>query len=114
VHLFHTQFDVFDSDEDVGGDLFEDGDDGENELVETNVESRQLGFVVTPQASCWLRVLLANVNFQTVCMCVRSTICLVHDLVKITNFVCSRISPCWCLLCAGRNYVGFKSRAIVS
>jgi hypothetical protein len=35
----------------VGGDLFEDGDDDdddENELVEMDVEVRQLGFVVTP------------------------------------------------------------------
>jgi hypothetical protein len=51
--------DMFDSDEDVGGDIFEDGDDDGNELVEVDVELRQLGFVVTPCASCWLRVFLS-------------------------------------------------------
>jgi hypothetical protein len=38
-------------DEDGGGDLFEDGDgddDEDNKLVEIDVESKQLGFVVTP------------------------------------------------------------------
>jgi hypothetical protein len=47
-YLFDTQLDMFDSDEDVGGDIFEDGDDDGNELVEIDVELRQLGFVVTP------------------------------------------------------------------
>jgi hypothetical protein len=47
-YLFDTQLDLFDSDEDVGGDIFEDGDDDGNELVEIDVELRQLGFVVTP------------------------------------------------------------------
>jgi hypothetical protein len=40
--------DLFDGDEDVGGDLFEDGDKDGNELVEIDVELRQVGFVVTP------------------------------------------------------------------
>jgi hypothetical protein len=30
------------------GDIFEDGDDDGNELVEIDVELRQLGFVVAP------------------------------------------------------------------
>jgi hypothetical protein len=38
---------MFDSDEDVGGDIFEDGDDDEHELVEIDVESRLLDFVIT-------------------------------------------------------------------
>jgi hypothetical protein len=38
--IIDTQLDLFD--EDVGGDLFEDGDDDDdNELVEIDVESRQ-------------------------------------------------------------------------
>jgi hypothetical protein len=33
-YLFDTQLDLFDSDEDVGGDIFEDGDDDGNKFVE--------------------------------------------------------------------------------
>jgi hypothetical protein len=40
--------DLFDSDKDVGGVLFEDGDGEDNELVEIDEEFRQLGFAVTP------------------------------------------------------------------
>jgi hypothetical protein len=64
-YLFDTQLDLFNSDElpitnyqlpnglinsdeDVGGDIFEDGDDDGNELVEIDVELRQLGFVGWP------------------------------------------------------------------
>jgi hypothetical protein len=47
-YLFDTQLDLFDRDEDVGGDIFEDGDGDGNESVEIDVELRQLGFVVTP------------------------------------------------------------------
>jgi hypothetical protein len=47
-YLFDTQLDLFDSDEDVGDDLFEDGDDDGIDLVETDVELRQVGFIVTP------------------------------------------------------------------
>jgi hypothetical protein len=47
-YLFDTQLDLFDSDEDVGGDIFEDGDDDGNELVGIDLELRQFGFVVTP------------------------------------------------------------------
>jgi hypothetical protein len=35
-YLFDTQLNVFDSDEDVGGDLLEDGNDGGKELVEVS------------------------------------------------------------------------------
>jgi hypothetical protein len=47
-YLFDTQLDMFVSDEDTNGGLFEDGDNDENELVEIDVELRQLGFVATP------------------------------------------------------------------
>jgi hypothetical protein len=36
-YLFDTQLDLIDSDEDVGGALFEDGDDDKHELVEIDV-----------------------------------------------------------------------------
>jgi hypothetical protein len=39
--------DLFDSDEDVGGDIFEDGDDDGNGLVEI-CGSKAIGFVMTP------------------------------------------------------------------
>jgi hypothetical protein len=45
AYSFNT---VIDSDEDVGGDLFEDGDDDGTELVKIDVELRQLGSIVTP------------------------------------------------------------------
>jgi hypothetical protein len=38
-YLFDTQMDMFDSDEDVGGDIFEDGDDDGNELTRLVVSS---------------------------------------------------------------------------
>jgi hypothetical protein len=39
---------MFDSDEDVGGDIFKDGDDDGSELVEIDVKLRQFDFVITP------------------------------------------------------------------
>jgi hypothetical protein len=47
-YLFDTRLDLFDSDEDGGGDISEDGDDDGTELVDNDVELRQLGFVITP------------------------------------------------------------------
>jgi len=46
--LFDTHLDMLDSDEDIGSGLFEEGDNDEFELVEVDVELRQLGFVETP------------------------------------------------------------------
>jgi hypothetical protein len=37
-YLFDTQVGMFDSEEDVGGVLFEDGNDDENEVAEIDVE----------------------------------------------------------------------------
>jgi hypothetical protein len=47
-YLCDTQLDLFDSDEDVGGDIFEDGDDDGNELVEIDVELRAIRFCCNP------------------------------------------------------------------
>jgi hypothetical protein len=47
-YVFDTQLDMFDSDEDTGSGLCEDGDHDENELVEIDVELRRLGSIATP------------------------------------------------------------------